>query len=345
MPAALHVYRRYDFAPARGQTMFFGSLVHRTVEDLHQWLLAQAEAGRTVHEWHRKPPEQRHRYGCRSRRPSSANSSSATTTFFDRRVGTFSPKARGDKLWSSHCSTGASSEPLRRSVTETEVKLALPGLTTPRGRPFLLEGVVDIVRDGDEVRMYDLKTHDDREVRAERELYEDQLNVYAHIWKGFRGQSLHGTAIIATRLPPALREALRVRDPQAINAAMASWNPVVDLRFDENEVARTVEDFGRCVDAIEDGEFAPLPADKLEEQRGTRRWKDHGDALGVGAERVPTFAEIHCRNCDARFSCTSYDTYLKRQGKSSRKRWTPTERDEETELELDAWIEENVGED
>jgi hypothetical protein len=230
------------------------------------------------------------------------------------------------------------------SVTETEVKLALPGLATPKGRPFVLEGVVDIVREGDEVRMYDLKTHDDREVRAERELYEDQLNVYAHIWKGARGQSLNGTAIIATRLPPALREALRARDPQAINAAMALWNPIVDLRFDENEVARTVEDFGRCVDAIEDGEFAPLPADKLEEQRGTRRSKDHGDALGVGAERVPTFAEIHCRNCDARFSCTSYDTYLKRQGKSSRSRWTPTERDEETELELDAWIEENLGE-
>ncbi len=41
-------YRRYDFAPARAQTMFFGSLVHRTVEDLHEWLRAQAEAGRRL---------------------------------------------------------------------------------------------------------------------------------------------------------------------------------------------------------------------------------------------------------------------------------------------------------
>jgi hypothetical protein len=139
------------------------------------------------------------------------------------------------------------------SVTETEVKLALPGLTTPNGRPFVLEGIVDIVREGDEVRMYDLKTHEESEVRAERELYEDQLNVYAHIWKGVRGQSLDGTAIIATRLPPELREALRARDPEAINAAMAAWDPVVDLAFDENEVARTIADFGRCVDAIEDG--------------------------------------------------------------------------------------------
>jgi hypothetical protein len=225
------------------------------------------------------------------------------------------------------------------SVTETEVKLALPGLKTPKGRPFVLEGIVDIVREGDEVRMYDLKTHEAREVRAERELYEDQLNVYAHIWKGIRGQSLDGTAIVATRLPPELREALRARDPEAINAAVASWDPVVDLPFDESKVARTITDFGRCVDAIEDGEFAPPSPKKLGKPRGTRRRKDHGDAPGSGAEREPTFAEIHCRNCDARSSCASYRAYLKRQGKSSR-----SPRDGETDPELDAWIDENLGE-
>jgi DNA helicase II / ATP-dependent DNA helicase PcrA len=47
-PRRYMIYRRYDFAPARAQTMFFGSLVHRTVEDLHQWLRAQTEAGRHV---------------------------------------------------------------------------------------------------------------------------------------------------------------------------------------------------------------------------------------------------------------------------------------------------------
>lgn len=47
-PRRYMIYRRYDFAPSRGQTMFFGSLVHRTVEDLHEWLRAQAEAGRAV---------------------------------------------------------------------------------------------------------------------------------------------------------------------------------------------------------------------------------------------------------------------------------------------------------
>lgn len=100
------------------------------------------------------------------------------------------------------------------SVTETEVKLALPGLKTPKGRPFVLEGVVDLVREGNKVQMYDLKTHEVSEVLAEKELYEDQLNVYAYIWKELRGQSLNRTAIIATRLPNKLREALRGGNPK-----------------------------------------------------------------------------------------------------------------------------------
>jgi hypothetical protein len=227
------------------------------------------------------------------------------------------------------------------TVTETEVKLALPGQITPKGRPFVIEGVVDIVRDKGEVRMYDLKTHEADEVRAERDLYEDQLNVYAHIWKGIRQQPLDGTAIIATRLPAELRDALRSDDSDAINVAMASWEPVVDLPFDENQVSRTVRDFGRCVDEIENGEFAPPPPDVLGKPRGTRRRKDHGAAFGTRTKSEPTFAQIHCRDCDTRFSCSSYRSYMKLRDSRSRK--TPDEHDEETRLELDAWIEENLG--
>ena len=47
-PRRYMIYRRFNFVPARAQTMFFGSLVHRTVEDLHEWLRAQAETGRVV---------------------------------------------------------------------------------------------------------------------------------------------------------------------------------------------------------------------------------------------------------------------------------------------------------
>jgi DNA helicase-2/ATP-dependent DNA helicase PcrA len=47
-PRRYMVYRRFNFAPARAQTMLFGQLVHRTVEDLHQWLRALADAGRSI---------------------------------------------------------------------------------------------------------------------------------------------------------------------------------------------------------------------------------------------------------------------------------------------------------
>jgi len=223
------------------------------------------------------------------------------------------------------------------SVTETEVKLALPGQVTPKGRQFVIEGVVDIVREGDEVRMYDLKTHEEREVRSERDLYEDQLNVYAHIWKGIHGQRLDSTAIIATRLPVALRDAIRTADPAATASALAAWEPVVDLPFDEGNVQKTIADFGRCVDAIEDGKFSPPPVKKLRERRGTRRSKDRGPGR-ANRENPATFAEIHCQTCDARFSCSSYRAY---QADDRRAKKVADRADE---AELDAWIEENLAE-
>src|ERR1700693_2193547 len=118
------------------------------------------------------------------------------------------------------------------TVTDTEVKLSLPGQTTPKRRRFLIEGVVDIVRDRDRVLMYDLKTHYEKDVRAECELYQKQLNVYAYIWKGIRQQALDGTAIIATRLPLELREAIRDRNHAVIPEALEAWQPVIDLPFD-----------------------------------------------------------------------------------------------------------------
>jgi DNA helicase-2/ATP-dependent DNA helicase PcrA len=35
------IFGKYGFVPSRSQTMFFGSLVHQTLEDLHQFLIAQ----------------------------------------------------------------------------------------------------------------------------------------------------------------------------------------------------------------------------------------------------------------------------------------------------------------
>ena len=42
-PRYYMVFRKYGFVPSRSQTMFFGSLVHQTIEDLHQHLIALEE--------------------------------------------------------------------------------------------------------------------------------------------------------------------------------------------------------------------------------------------------------------------------------------------------------------
>ncbi len=43
-PRQYMIFRKYGFVPSRSQIMFFGSLVHRTLEDLHQHLIARKEA-------------------------------------------------------------------------------------------------------------------------------------------------------------------------------------------------------------------------------------------------------------------------------------------------------------
>jgi len=57
-------------------------------------------------------------------------------------------------------------------VTETEVRLNLPDQESPGGRKFGIEGVVDIVREGDQTVMYDIKTHDADQVRENIADYE-----------------------------------------------------------------------------------------------------------------------------------------------------------------------------
>ncbi len=42
-PRQYMLFRKYGIVPARTQMMFFGSLVHRTLEDLHNYLIAQKE--------------------------------------------------------------------------------------------------------------------------------------------------------------------------------------------------------------------------------------------------------------------------------------------------------------
>lgn len=181
------------------------------------------------------------------------------------------------------------------SVTETEIKLTLPDQVTPEGHKYSIEGVVDIVQEDETTMMYDIKTHDADYVRANIDQYEQQLNIYAHIWQKLRGLQLNGTAVIATAPTDEMRAALRGGNATKIQKAFEDWEPVVPIPLDSSQVDETVAAFGKVVDLIESRCFAPPPVDKLR-------------ANVANYKKVPFGTEV-CRNCDARFSCTSYRQY------------------------------------
>jgi len=181
---------------------------------------------------------------------------------------------------------------IAENVTDTEVRLSLPNCETPAGREYTIEGVVDILRAEDRTVMYDIKTHDADYVRANRELYEQQLNVYAYIWQELRQQALDSIAVIATDYPEAVKEALASGDPKHLDYALQQWDPVIEMDFDLSRVRETIAAFGETVDAIEENIFSPrLP-------------EDLGQFLS--SQTNMRFATRVCRNCDARFSCSSY---------------------------------------
>ena len=181
---------------------------------------------------------------------------------------------------------------IAESVTDTEVLLTLPGCESPKARGFAIQGIVDIVREADRTTMYDIKAHDPDYVRQNKELYQAQLNAYAHIWRELRQEELDETAIIATVFPPQVRRALDEGEERALEFALDAWDPLIPLDYDLSKVDETVRDFGEVVDDIEDGAFAPRTPEELAQRRE--------------AHRRRTFATDVCRNCDARFSCASY---------------------------------------
>lgn len=181
-------------------------------------------------------------------------------------------------------------------ITDTEVLLTLPGQTTPRGREYTIEGVVDIVREDDRVVMYDIKTHDADYVRANLDLYQQQLNVYTHIWQELRQQRLDGAAVIATDYPRAVRDALSNPDPMALEYALGRWDPLIPIPYDPAHKDRTLFEFGKVVDCIAEGQFTAPPVEKLHERVGMSLTHDR-------------FGTRVCRNCDARFSCDAYRQY------------------------------------
>lgn len=212
-------------------------------------------------------------------------------------------------------------------VTDTEVKLTLPNQTTPKGRSFTIEGVVDIVRDDDQTWMYDIKTHDLEYIRSNKDLYEKQLNVYAHIWQNLREQQLDKTAIISTSIPEGLKHAHLLNDTFAIMHEMAKWEPMVELDFIQEKVEEVVEDFAKTVDHIEDKHFKPAPPEQLSQKlEGT-------NAL---------FGTRVCRNCDARFSCKSYREYATSKGRGERGSFKKYFEDFGSDTDKEEWVNANL---
>ena len=183
---------------------------------------------------------------------------------------------------------------IAEKVTDTEVWLSLPGQETPAGREFTIEGIVDIVREKDRTVLYDVKTHDADEIRGNLGEYEKQLNVYAHIWQGLRGERLDETSVICTRYPRPVEAALASEDEAALEQALAAWDPVIPIPFDPDRVDATIAEFGGVVDQIEDHRFSPRDLTTLRTREPGLR---------------TLFAVAVCRNCDARFSCHSYRDY------------------------------------
>ena len=142
--------------------------------------------------------------------------------------------------------------------------------------------------------MYDVKTHDADYVKANKEDYIDQLNVYTHIWQNLRNEKLSGTAIIATQFPRSIKKAIDADDDEKLQRELEKWDPVIPIPFSQEKVGDTINKFACVVDKIESREFKPPSVDFLLERiKGTKQ----------------RFATRVCRNCDARFSCDAYREY------------------------------------
>jgi hypothetical protein len=151
--------------------------------------------------------------------------------------------------------------------------------------------------------------------------------VYAHIWQKLRGQPLDKTAIISTAYPEGLKNAHLLNDQFRIQYELSKWNPLIPLDFDQKKVKEVVEDFANTVDAIEEKNFKPVPVETLQSKmEGT-------NAL---------FGTRVCRNCDARFSCSSYRDYATSKGKGERGSFRKYFDDFGSDTDKEEWVNANL---
>lgn len=215
---------------------------------------------------------------------------------------------------------------LAQKVTDSEVRLSLPNQITPQGRSFSIEGVVDIVEEGDEIKMYDIKTHDLEYIHGNKELYEEQLNVYAHVWQGLRKNKLDFTAVISTSFPKYIAEILKNNDISVLNEKIDDWDPVIPIGMSEDKVQSTIRSFGDVVDNIENSRFDSISVANL-------------------AEKVPgtnqSIVTKVCANCDGRFSCTSYCEYARTATKGKIREFAKYFESSIDRIEQQDWLEGN----
>lgn len=212
-------------------------------------------------------------------------------------------------------------------VTDTEVKLTLPDQLTPEGRRFTIEGIVDIVREDDEVWMYDIKTHDPDYIVGNKEYYEKQLNVYAHIYENLRGNKLDHTAVISTAFPKNLKAAIVSNDEKRIEREFEKWQPLIELEYKDENIAATIADFACKVDDIENNKFSPPPLNVLKSK--------------VAGSNI-LFASKVCGNCDARFLCESFREYALQTGTRTQSNFKKYFEDFGNELEQEEFLTANI---
>ncbi|MCW7506120.1 PD-(D/E)XK nuclease family protein [Leptospira paudalimensis] len=179
------------------------------------------------------------------------------------------------------------------NVEKSEVKLTLPDQITENGKRYSIEGVVDIIQNDGDLSMYDIKTHDIEYIRLNKSLYQDQLNLYGHIYENLTEDRLAKTAIISTHIP----KELMTLEGDAWQKEYDKWVPEEIFDYDRKEIKKTVKEFGKVVESIESRIFSPTSVEKLKEKPKEKN--------------VPTFAIRVCRNCDARYTCSSYLQYAK----------------------------------
>lgn len=216
---------------------------------------------------------------------------------------------------------------IAQHITDSEVRLCLPNQKTKKKRTFSIDGVVDIIREHSETWMYDIKTHDAEYIEGNKKFYENQLNIYAHIWQKLRNSKLDHTAIISTSFSKALRTAIRDGDPIRIAKALQEWNPIIEMHFSKEGVGHTVEDFGNVVDEIEENKFSPPSVSKLSEKY-------------PGSDK--TFLNRICSNCDTRFTCPSFRQYITNATKGTHTKFKKYVDVAIDEIEREEWVNVNL---